>query len=183
MPLSPPVERSCLHNRTYDFHGYRRADGLWDIEGRIVDTKTYPFANQDRGEIPPGEALHDMSIRLTIDEDFKVHDIEAVTDFSPFTICPNVTPNFRRMIGTQIKSGWTLQVRKTLGGIEGCTHLVDLLVAMATVAFQTLYPVRAAKAAGRQPGERPGLLETCHAFATDSPIVKRSWPEFYTGED
>src|SRR3546814_4645690 len=60
MPLSPPVERTCLHNRTYDFHGYQRADGLWDIEGRIVDTKSYPFANQDRGEIPPGEALHDM---------------------------------------------------------------------------------------------------------------------------
>src|SRR3546814_6328924 len=84
MPLSSPVERTRLHNRTYDFQGYQRADGLWDIEGRIVDTKAYPFANQDRGEIPPGEALHDMSLRLTIDEDFKVHDIEAVTDYSPF---------------------------------------------------------------------------------------------------
>ncbi|WP_340116899.1 DUF2889 domain-containing protein [Pelagibius sp. 7325] len=183
MPLSPPVERNCLHNRTYDFQGYQRADGLWDIEGRIVDTKTYPFANHDRGEIAPGEALHDMSIRLTIDEDFKVHDIEAVTDFSPFTLCPDITPNFKRMIGSEIRSGWTLQVRKTLGGVEGCTHLVDLLNAMATVAFQTLYPVRAAKAAKRQPGERPGLLNTCHAFAPDSPIVKRSWPDFYTGKD
>src|SRR3546814_12197194 len=96
--------------------------------------------------MPPGESLHDMSIRLTIDGDFKVHDIEAVTDYSPFTICPNVTPNFKRMIGAEIKLGWTLQVRKALGGVEGCTHLVDLLIAMATVAFQTLYPVRAAKA-------------------------------------
>ena len=183
MPLSPPVERTCLHKRTYAFEGYQRADGLWDIEGRIVDTKTYAFANQDRGEIPPGEALHDMSIRLTIDEDFKVHDIEAVTDFSPFSICPNVTPNFKRMIGTEVKTGWRRTVRREVGGVEGCTHLVDLLIAMATVAFQTLYPVRAAKAARRQPGQRPGLLETCHAFATDSPIVKRSWPEFYTGED
>src|SRR3546814_11588504 len=123
MPLSPPVERTCLHNRTYDFQGDQRADGLWDIEWRIVDTKTYPFANQDRGEIPPGEALHDMSIRLTIDGDFKVHDIEAVTDYSPFTICPNVTPHFKRMIGAEIKLGWTLPVRKALGGVAGCTHL------------------------------------------------------------
>src|SRR3546814_20892220 len=80
MPLSPPVERTCLHNRTYDFQGYQRADGLWDIEGRIVDTKTYPFAKQDRGEIPPGEALHDLSIRLTHDGDFTWPDIEAVTE-------------------------------------------------------------------------------------------------------
>src|SRR3546814_8029094 len=90
MPLSPPVERTCLHNRTYDFQGYQRADGLWDIEGRIVDTKNYPFANQERGEITPGEALPDMSIRLTIDGDFKVHDIEEVTDYSHFTLCPTV---------------------------------------------------------------------------------------------
>src|SRR3546814_7654142 len=88
------------------------------------------------------------------------------------------------MIGAEIKLGWTLQVRKALGGVEGCTHLVDLLIAMATVAFQTLYPVRAAKAAQRKPGERPSLLETCHAFATDSPVVKRSWPrsEEHTSE-
>src|SRR3546814_13513866 len=88
-----------------------------------------------------------MSIRLTIDGDFKVHDIEAVTDYSPFTICPNVTPNFKRMIGAEITLGWTLQVRKALGGVEGCTHLVELLIAMAAVAFQTPYPVRAAQAA------------------------------------
>src|SRR3546814_16324152 len=49
MPLSPPVERTCLHNRTYDFQGSQRADGLWDLEGRIVDTKTYPFANKEIG--------------------------------------------------------------------------------------------------------------------------------------
>jgi len=82
-----------------------------------------------------------------------------------------------------VKTGWRQTVRREVGGVEGCTHLVDLLIAMATVAFQTLYPVRQAKAAKRPPGEWPGLRETCHAFATDSPIVKRSWPEFYTGKD
>src|SRR3546814_4539248 len=100
------------------------SDLLWDIEWRIVDTKSYPFANQDRGEIPPGEALHDMSLRLTIDEDFKVHDIEAVTDYSPFTLCPAVTPNFKRMIGAEIKAGWRQQVRREVGGVEGCTHQI-----------------------------------------------------------
>src|SRR3546814_1391109 len=98
-----------------------------------------------------------MSLRLTIDEDFKVHDIEAVTDYSPFPLCPAVTPNFKRMIGAEIKAGWRQQVRREVGGVEGCTHLVDLLIAMATVAFQTLYPVRAAGAAHRRPGERPAL--------------------------
>jgi len=184
MPLSPPpVERTKLHNRTYDFQGYQRSDGLWDIEGRIVDTKTYAFDNDYRGEIRPGEALHDMSIRLTIDEDFVVHDIEAVTDDSPFAICTAVAPNFKRIIGCQIKAGWRQQVRKQIGAAEGCTHLIEMLGAMATVAFQTLYPVRARRANARKPGEKPGLIDTCYAFRSDGDIVKKSWPAFYPGPD
>lgn len=183
MPLPPAtVERTKLHNRTYDFQGYQRADGLWDIEGRIVDTKTYAFENDYRGEIKPGEALHDMSIRLTIDDDFVIHDIEAVTDDSPFAICPAVTPNFKAIIGCQIKPGWRQLVRKQIAAADGCTHLVEMLGAMATVAFQTLYPVRAKKAGARKPGQRPTLLDTCHAFRSDGPIVKKSWPDFYTGK-
>ena len=61
------------------------------------------------------------------------------------------------------------------GMLEAC--------AMATVAFQTLYPVRAKKAAARKPGEKPGLLDSCFAFRSDSPVVKQSWPDFYTGKD
>ena len=31
------------------------------------------------------------------------------------------------------------------------------------------------------PEERPRFLGTCHALASDSPVVKERWPEFYTG--
>jgi rRNA pseudouridine-1189 N-methylase Emg1 (Nep1/Mra1 family) len=29
---------------------------------------------------------------------------------------------------------------------------------------------------------KPRILDTCVALATDSPVVKKHWPEFYTGE-
>ena len=32
MPLSPPVEREALHRRAIELNGYRRTDGLFDIE-------------------------------------------------------------------------------------------------------------------------------------------------------
>ena len=54
MPLSPPVDREPIHFRKYDFAGFRRADGLWDIEGRMVDTKSYAFENSFRGTIEAG---------------------------------------------------------------------------------------------------------------------------------
>ena len=70
MPLSTPVPRQMLHRRVVQCTGYRREDGLWDIEGHMVDTKTYSVPNEDRGGvIQAGEPLHEMWIRLTVDEE------------------------------------------------------------------------------------------------------------------
>ena len=77
-PILPsPAPRERLHTRRYEFNGYRRADGLWDIEGRMTDVKSYGFDNDYRGRIGPEEPLHDMRIRLTLDDDFVVRDIET----------------------------------------------------------------------------------------------------------
>ncbi|MCH8218951.1 MAG: DUF2889 domain-containing protein, partial [Planctomycetes bacterium] len=54
MPTSDPAPREALHSRAIDCRGYRRADGLWDIEARMTDSKTYAFSNAYRGESGPG---------------------------------------------------------------------------------------------------------------------------------
>jgi hypothetical protein len=122
-----------------------------------------------------------MWIRLTIDDNFKIHDVEAVTDASPFAICPDITPNFAVLKGLTIGKGWRRAVAERLGGVHGCTHLVELLGPLATAAFQTIFPMRERETEGRSAGGRPVLLNTCHAFRSDSPVVKMRWPEFYTG--
>ena len=67
MTLPPPAAREPLHTRRVECRGYRRTDGLWDIEGHLVDTKAYPFANSFRGELTPGEPLHAYLLRDTHD--------------------------------------------------------------------------------------------------------------------
>lgn len=182
MPLSPSAGRKPMHTRTVVCRGYLREDGLWDIEGHLVDTKPYAIPNEDRGgQIPAGEPLHEMWIRLTVDTDLLVHDAEACTDHGPYEICPNIAPNFKALKGLTIKAGWTQKTRELLGGTRGCTHLVELLGPIATTAYQTVYPARIQRDAGRPVTERPGLINTCHAYAANGPIVLRRWPQFYTG--
>lgn len=180
MPLSEPVAREMLHTRRIVLNGYRRADGLYDVEAQLTDTKTYGFANEDRAFIEPGEPLHGMSMRMTVDEDMLITGFEAATDYSPYTICPQVAPNFARLVGLRIGRGFLRAAAERVGGVHGCTHLRELLQQMATVAFQTLYPVLAKRAqAGASP--EPSLLNTCYAYGADSPVVQRRWPEHYTG--
>lgn len=196
MPLSPPVEREPRHHRRITCDGYRRSDGLWDIEAHLVDTKPFELANRDRpgGRIEPGEPLHEMWLRVTVDETLLIHAVEAVTDAGPFAICPRITGNFRRLEGERIGPGWRRRVRELLGGTEGCTHLRELLTPLATTAFQTIYGsgyADSSRAAGRSDDEggRDGLMKfligSCHALAPDSEVVRDFWPRYYRphGED
>ncbi len=66
MSLSPAFPRDPVHQRRIECRGYRRDDGLWDVEGHLTDAKSYPFANSFRGEIAPGEPIHDMWLRVTL---------------------------------------------------------------------------------------------------------------------
>ena len=91
-----------------------------------------------------------MWVRLTVDEDMLIESCEAATDHGPYTICPDAAPNFSRLAGLRIGRGFLKQAAERVGGVAGCTHLRELLQQLGTVAFQTLYPVRARKeAAGR----------------------------------
>jgi hypothetical protein len=190
MPLSAPAPREQLHTRQIECQGFQRTDGLWDIEAHMTDRKSYSFPSDERGEVTAGTPIHDMWVRATLDDGFHILAIEAVTDSSPYELCPQITPNFQRLVGLRIGPGFNARVRERLGGVEGCTHLVELMGPLATTAFQTIFSAkhreRRERGAGGErtvtrPGKRPALLGTCHAFAPDSPVTKRNWPEFYTG--
>ena len=189
MPMSPPAPREPLHVRQITMTGFHRADGLYDIEAHLVDTKTYAFGNHDRGTVQPGTPLHGMLARMTLDEDMLIVRFEASTEFSPYSICPQAAPNFARLAGLRVGRGFVRAANERIGGIHGCTHIREMLGQMGTVAYQTLYSIRqrreqAANAESTAEGEtrdRPVILGTCLAYAPDSPVVKRQWPEHYTG--
>jgi hypothetical protein len=185
MPLPPPRPREHLHTRRILCEGFRREDGLWDIEAHLVDTKSYVFENRHRGQIQPGEPLHEMGLRLTVDDGLVVREVEAATDASPFSVCPDITPAFKALVGLRIGPGWRARVKELLGGPKGCTHLVELLTPLATVAIQTAWSKRGREKTERTDesasGRKPGYIDGCHALASDGPIVKADFPRWYTG--
>jgi hypothetical protein len=180
MPLSAPADRQPMHRRVIDMQGYARADGLYDIEASLLDTKSYGFENEEKGWLAPGTPLHGMWIRLTVDDDLLIHACEASSDHTPYAICPQAAPNFARLAGLRIGPGFNKAVQDRVGGTLGCTHLREMLAQMATVAYQTLYPVRRQKELAREEAtgvrEKPKIIGTCLAYHPDSPVVAMRWP-------
>ena len=127
-----------------------------------------------------------MWLRLTVNEEMEIVACEAVSDHTPYAVCPSAAPNFARLAGLRIGAGFNRAVAERVGGAQGCTHLREVLGQMATVAFQTLYPVRAARereetarilaGGGEAPKRRPAMLGSCIAYAPDSPVALARWP-------
>jgi hypothetical protein len=129
--------------------------------------------------IKAGEPVHDMWLRLTIDLDFVIQDAHASPDHTPFGICTQAAVEMKALVGLRIGHGWMKQVRGRIGTDRSCTHLMDLLGPIAATAYQTLHMAleeREAKAPDRQ---KPVILDTCIALASDGDVVKKRWPEFY----
>lgn len=175
MPLSQPVERKFLHQRNIDLRGYQRADGLWDIEAHLVDTKGYDFDNRWRGGIPAGEPIHNMWIRMTLDDDMTIQGLEAVSDHTPFPSCPEAADVYGRLVGVKIGPGWMEEVARRIRRVEGCTHLFELLRPMATAAFQTLHPARKKRSAEA----RPMLMNSCHGWREDGEAIAALYPKWH----
>jgi hypothetical protein len=178
MPLSPPAPRKHLHTRQVICQGFQREDGLWDIEGQMIDTKSYDFTNHDRGVIRAGESVHHMLMRITIDDDMVIRAAEVVMADTPFAVCPAIAPNFEGLVGMTLGLGLRMQLTAKFGGTNGCTHILELMGPIATTAYQTL-SVRGPKTV---PGSRPPTIGRCHAMAADGPVVARMWPDYSTAK-
>jgi hypothetical protein len=200
MALSEPVKREPMHTRRIEVQGFLREDGLLDVDARLVDTKPYTFANDESGEIPAGRPLHEMLVRMTVDEHLVITACEAVTLHSPYATCGGGAQNMGVLAGLALKAGFLKAANERLRGPLGCTHIREMLQQIATVAHQTMWPVRErararrlaaeqradpAKVVRPDPGEDDGsirLLDTCFAYARNGAVVKQRWPHLASGQ-
>jgi hypothetical protein len=119
--------RRLMHTRSVECNGYIRDDGLWEVEARLVDVKPFTQApDRYREELKPGDPVHDIRLRLAIDDTMKIHEAEATMAATPYPTCIEVEPVLQRLVGESIGKGWREVVRRKIGRLEGCTHLSEL---------------------------------------------------------
>lgn len=174
------VSREELHFRRVDMRGYRRSDGLYEVTGQITDRKTHEFKSPNGSRVvPAGEAVHDMGVTLVYDTDMLVHEVHAFTSAAPYGDCFDAGPTLQVLKGLRMAGGWGSEVRKRLGGAKSCTHLMDILIPMATTAYQTLTMVRAGRPDVLTPEGKPVKIDSCYAYGANRSLVKGKWPAFY----
>jgi len=183
MPLPDSGPREELHIRQIDMRGYRRPDGMFEIEGRVNDRKTYDLQLASGRRIGAGDFIHDMWVRLVIDDNLLVHDVLAVSDSIPMRVCGEAPPSQAERLGLRIAAGWTNAVKRRLGGVASCTHLMELLIPLGTAAFQSLSAVRNARPDQLDASGKPTKIGSCYAYHPAREGVLKRWPQHYTGPE
>jgi len=171
-----------LHDREYRVRAFRKRDDLLLIRGAVRDQKP-PGLYIDID--PDPMTIHHMQVDLEIA--FPALEIVRVTvgiETHPNASCPSIEGHYDKLVGLSIARGFTHKVRELFGGPRGCTHTTALLQAMAPVAIQCMWSMRASQArrdgGGAQeptPEQREMAwkfnLNTCHVWAEDGEQVQR----------
>ena len=180
MPLpDTEVERELRHTRRVRYEGYKRADGLWDIEAHLTDIKNHDF-NLKTGVRRAGQPVHSMWLRLTIDRKFNVVDAAASSGAVPYPGgCETIAPAYRGLVGLNLVRHFRLKANELLGGVRGCTHLTEMLAGMPTAAIQSFAGEMREE---QDDGSKPFQLDQCHALETTSETVRLWYPKWYRGK-
>jgi hypothetical protein len=184
MPLPTPDARRHLHSRVISFEGFVRDDGLWDMEGRLVDRKSHDYHDHLGNCRHAGEPIHDMSVRLTLTDQRVVTAACASLDVVPYTSCTEVQQGVQALVGARIGEGWKQTVRERLPLVLSCTHLSELLVTMATAVYQTQSMGKDPEhnnpwAAMRELTVAPHFVDKCRSWRLDGEVAQSVFPLLY----
>jgi hypothetical protein len=180
--LNTPAARTPLHTRTLTFRGFARDDGLWDMEGELHDSKAYGY-DSSHGRREAGQPIHHLFLRVTLDDSFVIQAITTSMDATPFGECSAADRPMQTMVGQRMGPGWRQAIERHIGGVGGCTHLRELLLNMATAAFQTIpHQMEMRRRASGEPRQDdtqpPFYMGKCMTWDFNGPVVARVAPQF-----
>ena len=188
VPIEPSsagatVSREEVHFRRIDMRGFRRSDGLYEVEGRVTDRKPHDLTVPGDGRtVPAHQPIHDMGVQLVFDEDMVVHDVRTFTQSAPYAECAEGGRALQSLKGLRIASGWSREVRNRLGAGRSCTHLAELLIPLGTVAFQSVSELRMSRPEQLDKAGRPVKIDSCYAYRAEGEVVLHRWPQWHRTE-
>jgi hypothetical protein len=130
-----------LHDREYRVRAYRAADDRLLIRGAVRDQKPPGMYLEDD---PDPLTIHHMQVELDVAfPTLEITRAEATLEIHPNEACPRIEDHYHELVGLSIARGFTNRVRELFGGPRGCTHTTALIQAMAPVAVQCFWSMRA----------------------------------------
>ena len=165
-----------LHTRNIKVTTYYYDEQRMIVEGFLKDDRFHE-SHSMTGEKFPSGAVHHMAIRLLVNcSNLLIEDIDVDLISVPREACHETIGCLAPIKGLTITKGFTAKVKKLTGGIKGCTHLVELILAMAPATIQGYATYQSRKEVVFNPKRAKMILgflvNTCLVWREDGPFVE-----------
>lgn len=171
------ADRQLKHRRSIDVQVFRRNDGLWELDAVLVDTKPRDV-QMVSGPRLAGTPIHDMLLRIVVNEAFEVVQAGSQTRWMPYPgHCDAHGDAYTKLVGLNLMQGFRQGLRERFKGVLGCTHITELAQVLPTALVQGM--------AGevidtRGHGDtRPYQIDRCHALRHDGEAVRLYYPRWH----
>jgi hypothetical protein len=142
------------------------------VEGSLIDHRYRARRSEVTEEC---ELVHHMVIQLKVKgPTMVIEQAEASMPHHPRKECTEVLPWIRKLEGLEIAPGYSVKVKRIVGGVRGCAHLTSLVISMGESAVQgywTAY-VEETRKTGLPEQTIKKFINTCHLWKEDGPIVR-----------
>jgi hypothetical protein len=168
----PPVHQRKIEIRTVPLD-----NGQIIVEGWLTDNRLLAGYHWDGRPRPPG-VVHRIGVRLLVgDWPPAIQEAEAKMVDIPHELCPTVADSVQKIVGVSVAAGFSEQIRRRLGGVEGCSHLTHLILAMGPAILHGFWAQhsRQPRPAPRTKEEVQGLpylINSCHLWREDGPLLQ-----------
>ena len=180
MPLPPAAPaRQLKHRRSIDVEVFSRGDGAWEVDAHLSDVKTRDTQLAE-GVRHAGDPIHDMLLRLVVDERLNILEAGSQTRSMPYPgLCDAHGDAYARLAGLNLLRGFRHAVKERLGGVLGCTHLTELAQVLPTAVIQGFAGEVIDTRGHAESSAKPFQLDRCHALRADGPAVRAYYPRWY----
>ena len=171
-------ENKLIHQRDIKINCYETAQGTLMIEGILSDERMFPFLLYSSKKRCDAGFVHKIVVTMTLSiPDLEIINIESQMPVVPLPECTEIRDSVKRLLGKRIAGGFTNEVKKMLGRTQGCLHMTNLILAMASAAVQGAWSyysrIREGGESKKPSTDNSIIVNSCWLWRDDGPLMER----------
>lgn len=180
MSLPPAApQRQLKHRRQIDVQVFSRGNGFWEVDATLSDVKTR-MARMAEGPRPAGTPIHEMLLRLVVNEQLDIVEAGSETRWMPYTgTCDHHGDAYQRLVGLNLLREFRKQLRQRVGGVLACTHITELAQVLPTAVVQAFAGEVIDTRGDTDGASQPFQIDRCHALRSSGDAVRLHYPRWY----
>jgi len=146
------------------------------VEGSLKDERFFKSEVQKSDEHREKDTIHHIVVKMDVSlPQLNILSISAELPKIPNEACYGAKNSVEKLVGLQIKHGFTDAVRNLLGNSEGCAHIMNLILSMGSASVQGAWSALSRRTSqGNLPGiDESIMINSCWLWREDGPLATK----------